>query len=495
MRFFKKLIFPVVLMAPLLALGACSVNPATGKQSFTAFMSPEKEKEVGASEHPKILEQFSGVYDDADLGFYVARIGANLAKHAELPDLNYTFTVLNDENVNAFALPGGYVYITRGLLAIAANEAEMAGVLAHEIGHITARHTAQRYSATMATNIGLQVLSVLGSVAGAPTGSGQLAAFGAQAALQSYSREQELEADMLGVRYLSRSGYDPNAMTSFFHKLKAHSELQAAMLGEKKNEESLDIMSTHPLTSERIVEAEKLAAVTEAHGHEIAKELYDKKIDGLLFGDDPEQGIRRGRVFEHPGLGFRFEVPPGFTMVNTPQRVIAKDADGSVIVFDNSDAKKVKEVGGIEKYIRAINFKGSKFTNIENLNVNGMPAVTGVVRLSMARTVRDVRLLVIQESPDNVYRFWFDTEPEKTEAMALEFRRTTHSFKRLTPAEIAAIKPLRIRFTTVHQGDTVEVFGKRMPMENFGLEWFELLNDLDKGKPLTPGSKVRIVSG
>lgn len=373
MRFLRKILVPVLLVAPLLALGACSVNPATGEQSFTAFMSPEKEKSVGASEHPKILEQFGGVYEDSanpDLGFYVARIGAKLAKHAELPNLDYTFTILNDEKVNAFALPGGYVYITRGLLAITANEAEMAGVLAHEIGHITARHTAQRYSAAMATNIGLQVLSVLGSAAGAPTGTGQLAAFGAQAALQSYSREQELESDMLGVRYLARAGYDTDAMTSFFHKLKAHTELMAAMRGEKNKTESRNIMSTHPLTSERIVAAEELAAAAQANGRETYEAAFIDEIEGMIFGDDPKQ----------------------------------------------------------------------------------------------------------------------------TETMALDFRRATYSFKHLSPAEAAAIKPLRIRLVTVGSHDTAEDFAGRMPMEKFGLEWFELLNNLERGADLVPGSRVRIIS-
>ncbi len=494
MNMLKKTIFVLALIAPLLAVGACSVNPATGKQSFTAFMSPEKEKEVGEKEHPKILEQFGGAYDDPDLGFYIARVGAKLAKYSELPDLNYTFTVLNDEKVNAFAVPGGYIYITRGLLAIVADEAEMAGVLAHEIGHITARHTAQRYSTTMATNIGLQVLGVLGSVAGVPSGAGQLASFGAQAALQSYSREQELESDMLGVRYLSRAGYDPDAMTGFFYKLQSHSKLQAAMRGEKDRSEANNIMSTHPLTSERIIAAEKQAGEAVNNGRERAKTTFASEIDGLIFGDDPEQGIRRGRVFEHPGMAIRFEVPPGFTMINTPQRVIARAEDGSVIVFDNADAKKVREVGGISKYLHAINFKGGKFQNIENLDINGMPAVTGSVSLSLSGQRRDIRLLVIKEDKDKIFRLWFETKPENTEKNALDFRRTTYSFSRLSAEEARAIKPLRIRFHTVKPGDTAQTLAARMPMENYGLEWFELLNDVKGDAPLKPGTRVRVIS-
>ncbi len=490
----KKLLLSLAIVVPLLGVGACSVNPATGKQSFTAFMSPEKEKEIGSKEHPKILEQFGGAYDDADLGFYVARIGAKLAKYSEMPDLDFKFTVLNDEKVNAFALPGGYVYITRGLLAIAADEAEMAGVLAHEIGHITARHTAQRYSSTMATNIGLQVLGVLGSVAGAPTGAGQLASFGAKAALQSYSREQELESDMLGVRYLSRAGYDPNAMTSFFYKLQAHSKLEATMRGEKVRSQSANIMSTHPLTSERITEAKRLSGEAVTTGRKRDAATFAGEIDGMIFGDDPEQGIRRGRVFEHPGLAIRFEVPPGFTMINTPQRLIARSQDGSVIIFDNANAKKVRELGGIENYIRAINVKGSKFGTIENRNINGMAAVTGIVRVNFARQLRDLRMLVVKASGDQIFRFWFDTDPKMTDPLALDFKSTADSFKSLSADEIAQIKPLRVRFKAVKKGDTAQIFAHHIPMENYGLEWFELLNDVERDEALKPGSRVRVIS-
>jgi len=494
MKLIKKFLIAVALTAPLLGLGACSVNPATGKQSFTAFMSPEKEREVGAKEHPKIIEQFGGVYDVPALGFYVARIGAKLAGYSELPDLDYTFTILNDEKVNAFAVPGGYVYITRGLLAIASDEAEMAGVLAHEIGHLTARHTAQRYSATMATNIGLQVLGVLGSVAGAPTGTGQLVSYGAQAALQSYSREQELESDQLGVRYLSRAGYDADAMTGFFHKLQDHSKLQAAMRGEKNKSENFSIMSTHPLTSERITEAERLAAEAHVNGRERGRAAYAEAIDGLIFGDDPEQGIRRGRVFEHPGLGIRFEVPPGFTMINTPSSVVARDADGAAVIFDNVNAKKVREGGGIRKYLSSLNVNGGKFQDIESLDIDGMRAVTGIAHLGNSQKKLDMRLLVIEKSRDQIFRFQFRTDPKRTEALALDFRRTTYSFKSMSAAEIAAIKPLRVRFKTVQKGDSAETIAAHMPMEKFNLDWFELLNNVKADTPLEPGSQVRVIS-
>jgi predicted Zn-dependent protease len=493
MRYFKDFFFYLMLIVPLLTLEACSTNPATGRQSFTAFMSVEKEKEVGATEHPKIVERFGGIYQNKSLGFYVARIGLKLTQFSELPNLEYTFTILNDEKVNAFALPGGYVYVTRGLLAIVANEAEMAGVLAHEIGHITARHSSQRHSVTKAANIGLQILGAIGSIAGAPTGTSQLASLGGKVALKSYSREQELEADMLGVRYLTRAGYDPDAMTSFFHKLKAHSKLIAAMRGNRDQSERINIMSTHPLTSERIAKAEKLVAQTKVTSTEHGKDAYAKEIDGLVFGDDPEQGIRRGQTFEHPALGIRFEVPPDFTMINSPRKLTAKSGNGSVILFDMAPVDKIHEIGGITDYIKAINFKGRKFQNVKNLKINGMAGVTGFIRLTRAGIQRDVRILVIKKKKNQIFRMLFESDTKNKVSMALKFKQTISSFKSLNQAEILAIKPLRIRFKEVLMDDNVEKIARGMPIHNFALEWFELLNKTERGTPLKTGQRVRVV--
>ena len=490
---FKRLLLLSLLCTPLLTLGSCSTNPATGKKSFTAFMSEEEEKRVGAAEHPKILKQFGGVYDDKNLGFYVASIGAKLARHSEFPNLDFTFTVLNTDKVNAFALPGGYIYITRGLLAITTNEAEMAGVLAHEIGHVTARHSSQRYSATMATNIGLKILGVIGRAAGAPSGTGQLVSFGAQAALKSYSREQELESDMLGVRYLKLAGYDPQAMVSFFYKLQGHSKLEAKMWG-KKDKSTADIMSTHPLTSERIAAAEKLSLDSNTIGRERKKKIFESKINGLVFGDDPDQGIRRGRFFEHPKLGIRFEVPPDFSMINTPKRLIAKSKENSVIFFDMALEKKVQELGGIEKYLKAINFKGGRFRDIKQIDINGLSAVTGIANLNIAGKKRDVKLFVIKKNKNQIFRLWFETDPKKTEAWAADINKTIQSFTSLDEEEVSKIKPLRIRFKTILIGENIDEIAERMPVERFAIDWLELLNGINRDEPLKAGTRIRIIS-
>ena len=490
------------LLPTLLVLAACSTNPATGKQSFTAFMSREDELRVGADEHPKLIKTFGGAYTDARLRAYIRRTGLKLAALSEASSMPFTFTILNDDRVNALALPGGYVYITRGLLALAENEAEMAGVLAHEIGHVTARHTAERYSAAMATNLGLMVLGAIGSAAGMPAGVGDIVGFGAQAALQGYSREQELEADKLGVRYLTRAGYDPRAMTSFFHKMAAHAELERALEG-KEGSAPNNIMATHPRTAQRIDQAIELAKVAQnknkSNGRAVLqREEFLAEIDGLVFGDDPEQGIRKGRDFIHPGLGIRFTVPPGFVLFNSPAQVVARGPDKAVIIFDMAPAKSAKGVRSLADYLSGVWGRNLTLSAVDRLNVNGLDAATATARGRGRDGLRDIRLIVLdggQEGDKNrIFRFAFVTPTEVTAALNIEFRRTTYSFRRLTEAEAKAIRPLKIKVSTVRPGDTAETFARRMPFEKFRDRWFSVLNGLAPGEKLKPGGKVKTVS-
>ena len=235
----------LILAAAALALAACSVNPATGERNFTAFMSPEDELRVGREEHPKVVEQFGGVYNDPKVAAYVDRVGQNLVRVSELPEVDFTFTVLDDDIVNAFALPGGYVYISRGLLGLANSEAELAGVLGHEIGHVTGRHSAQRYSQSVLAGIGTVGVSILSSVFLGTTAVGDAVGQGANVYLQGFSREHEFEADTLGVRYLSRTGYETSAMASFLASLQAFSALEAKVSGLPDPASRYNIMS-HP---------------------------------------------------------------------------------------------------------------------------------------------------------------------------------------------------------------------------------------------------------
>lgn len=481
-------LFRFFALCSILMITSCSTNRATGNQSFTAFMSEEEEQKVGAEEHPKIIKGFGGEYSSPELQAYVTRTGKALAAVSEVPDLPYTFTILNDEKVNAFALPGGYVYITRGLLALAENEAEMAGVLAHEIGHITARHSAQRHSTSVATNIGLTVLGVIGSAVGVPAGIGQAVSAGAQAVVQSYSREQELEADMLGVRYMTRLGYTPDGMTTFFKKLDAHSKLEAKSAG--RDGVSHNIMSTHPRTTDRITQAIRLAKTKSIKKPIVARDNYLKQIDGLMFGDDPSQGIRKGRVFTHPGLRIRYKVPPGFVLFNSPKNVTALGPDKSKIIFDMANAEAVRQSGSLSDYVRSKWGRNIKLSGLEPLEINGMSAATGVGKLDSA----DVRLLVIEGDKNKIFQLAFITPQQSTQKLSTELQRTTYSFRRLSKAEADAVRPLRIRTLTVRRGDTIASLSQRLPFEKFNTEWFQLINSLEAGQTLTPGRTVKIIA-
>ena len=258
-----------------------------------------------------------------------------MAASSDQPDAEFTFTLLDSEVPNAFALPGGYVYITRGLLALAETEAEMAGVLGHEIGHVTARHTAQRQ--TQATGAG--VLATLGTIAAAVLGgevAGQLAqqatGVGAQAYLASYSRDQEFQADDLGVGYMTAAGYDPDAMATFLEKLAAESALDREIAGGD-GDPAESWFATHPRTLDRVQRTADEAKASTNGGGRAGREEYLARIDGLIYGEDPRQGLVRGRQFVHPDLGFAFEAPPGFGLQNTPQAVLARDRAGRLMIF------------------------------------------------------------------------------------------------------------------------------------------------------------------
>ena len=492
-----KIVVAVVLTA--LVLGGCSVNPATGKQSFTGFMSPEKELQVGAEEHPKMIKQFGGVWGDRALSVYVRKLGLELAKTSEKPDLPWEFTVLNDAGVNAFALPGGYVYVTRGLLALASDKAELAGVLSHEIGHVTARHTAQRYSSTVAANVGVQVLGVLSQVAGLGRIGGDLASIGANAALKGYSRGQELESDMLGVRYMTKVGYDPEALISFFQKLRAHQEIEAIKAGKDKDAaDQTNIFATHPRTAERIEQAIDLSE-PDGGKSDGAKPVrrdgdeYLNQIDGLVFGDDAKEGVIRGRVFIHADLKFRFEVPEGFTLENKPDMVLAKHSDGALIKFAMANAKDVHKAGGMEKYFEIKWGSGYDFSKKEWLDINGMTAITGETTVWTGRSNTVLRRVLIERDRNTYWQLQFEIPPDQKSKLNEPLRQTTYSLKAPNSQELAKAKSWRVRVVNVGARVTYDDLVSSMAMEDLKAEWFQVLNNLKAGDPLPRGQRIKVI--
>ena len=479
----------LALLLPVLV--ACtSVNPATGDEDFTLFMSPDQEAQIGAQEHGKIVDRFGGVYDDSKIGGYVAEIGGRLVANSETPRAPFRFTVLNTPDVNAFALPGGYVYVTRGLMALANSEAELAGVLAHEIGHVVARHAAQRYSRSVVAGIG-------GAILGAVTNEqiGQLAGLGSELYLSSFSREQEFQSDTLGVRYLRRTGYDPGGMASFLRTLSAQTALAGKLAGVDPNAAGSNFFSTHPRTLDRVNRA-----VAEAGGADgaVRRDAYLDKLSGLVFGDDPSQGIVRGREFIHPGLRLRFEVPPGFRLFNTAEAVFARESSGGAIKFDSAGSETPPNaLADPLVYLRRIWAPNARLTGTQRLEINGMDAATATTRVN-GRVGNygplDVRLIAIESGGRDIFRFMFMTPPNRTAALNEDLQRTTFSFRRLSEREAARVHPLTIELFNVRPGDTSQSISRALPYDDFQQERFLVLNGLAPGQPLTPGERVKIIA-
>lgn len=485
-------IFCALLVSAAVVSG-CTTNRATGEQSFTAFMSEEDEKQVGAEEHPKMLEAFGGTYDDVQLQAYVSELGRKLVAQSEIPNAQFQFFVLNDDTVNAFALPGGYVYVSRGLIALCEDEAELAGVIGHEIGHVAARHSAQRYSSAVATNLGLTAVGILGSVFGAPSGFGNIVSFGAQAALQSYSRSQEMEADRLGARYMSKAGYDPHGLTDFFAKLGMQSDIQADMEGRPRS--SHTIMSTHPRTADRIEQARRLAAEQTPPNAKRNRQAMLTHIDGVLFGKDPKEGFMKGDAFIHPDLGFRFEFPSEFKVNNGKSDVVGTNERGTTIIFDMESPKVATGMPNLVDYVgRHWGAKANlQMQNLERLTINSLEAATGTARANTNQGERDIRLIAIRAARDRIYRFAFLTEPGATSNMSLALRKTTYSFRKLAPGEADNIQAPHIRLRTVNPGDTPETFARHMPLGKFNDDWFRALNLNVVSDGLAAGERVKIV--
>ena len=321
---------------------------------------------------------------------------------------------------------------------------------------------------------------------------GDLGGQAAQLALASYSRNQESEADMLGIRYLARTGYDPDAMSSFLSQLEAHKRLEAAMAGRPGAADQFDFLQTHPRTADRVRDAAAQAGVTAVREPMRNQETYLRKIDGMVYGDSAKQGFVRGQRFAHPVMRFAFEVPDGFNMINLPSKVVAQHRNGSLIQFD-AVPPKISRQYDEAVFLQDVWAKGLRLRSMERITINGLPAATGTARVNTRSGPADLRLLAIRFAPDRIFRFLFLTPGQQTAAMNLGLRETTYSFRRLSAAEAAALKPYRIRIHEVRAGDTVSGLARRMPFDGFREERFRLLNGMQPGEALQRGRLVKLV--
>lgn len=477
---FKFILFPLVAAA---LLQGCSTNPATGARQFTALMSPAQEVQVGAQEHEKIIKQF-GLYKNPAVSSYVQSIGTKVTAQTERPDVQYKFYVLDSPIVNAFALPGGYIYVSRGLMALANNEAQLAAVLAHEAGHITGRHSAERYSRGVVTSLGA---GVLGAVIGSSEAS-QALGVGANLYLSSYSRDQEREADSLGLRYMAQGGYDTDEMAKFLSALQAQSGLDAKLAGRKSS--GFNYFSTHPATPERVRDTKNEAGRGYQSGGRVARDAYLRKINGLTYGDSAAQGFVRGQSFFHPGIGFTFDVPDGFKITNKPDAVSATHKDGSVIVFD---MKKRPDGFGASSYMQNIWLK-DKTTKIEKIVSHGMKGATASFPGTVNGKAVTIRLVAIEWVNGDLARFQIAYPRGASAADVEALRRSTYSFRAMNAGEKAQVKPYRLKTIVAQSGDTISKLAARLPYDDFKEDRFRTLNALVPGEALIAGQRYKIVT-
>ncbi|MCB1885415.1 MAG: M48 family metalloprotease [Geminicoccaceae bacterium] len=449
------------------------------------------EIEEGRKAHPQILAAFGGAYEDARLQAYVEKVGERIHGVSELAGVPFTFTVLDTEVVNAFAIPGGFVYVTRGLLALLNDEAELAGVMGHEIGHVTAHHGTERQSKGGLLGMGSVLLgTVLGAYLGGDVGAriGQQAGrFLGQGAVQTYSRGQEYEADKLGVRYLGRAGYDPRAMADGLRALERNAGLQAALEGREAGGASLlaGFFASHPNTPDRIERAEERAAerlADEAGGTERNRGAYLAAIDGMVYGESPSQGMVRGRQFIHPTLRFAFEVPEGFRLKNRPSQVVAQ-GEGRAIVFDLA-----RNGGTTAARHLARDWTEGQIEAAETVTLrSGYEAAYGygAVRLDQGRAEAAAGVV---DGGDTFYRFLLLTgDLDRNDAVTLV--ETMASLRRLDAREAASYRPLRLHVAAGgRQADLVGAMDAPLPAETFAV-----LNGIDDADGALPQGGVKVV--
>ncbi len=486
----NRFIALLIVTAAVLVSG-CATNPATGKRDFVT-MSEDAEIKLGRENHQQIVDQY-GYYDDPELQAYVQGIGERLAKNSHRPDLIYRFTVLDSDQVNAFALPGGYIYITRGIMAYLNSEAELAAVLGHEIGHVTARHSVRQISQQQLASTGFLIGSILVPELRGATGQNLFGALGT-AWIRGYGRNHELEADSFGAEYIARTDYDPQAMIEVISVLKDQ-EIFDKDLAEKEGREPRayhGVFATHPKNDTRLQEvvgkAEYLAKSSGAN--KVNRNEYLTKIRGMTFGDSETQGIRRGSAFYHADLGFAMKFPEGWRVDNQPTSIVAQAPKGEAII----------QVGveDLNKRISAKEFlttrlKVKSLTEGRRLDNDGLDGYTGLTRGNTPYGQRDIRIAVVYLG-NKAYTFIATTKADGAVVSFDEaFVKTVESFHKLKEEERSLAQALAIRVIVAKEGDTYAKLATQSRIPNYAEGQLRLINDQYPNGELQPGQRVKIV--
>lgn len=442
-----------------------------------------------AQQHPQIIQEFGGTVNAARTA-YVSSVGNRVAAQSGIVGGGsgaYRFTALNSPVLNAFAVPGGYIYITRQLMGLMNDEAELASVLGHEVGHVAANHSAGRQQQGLLS----QILSVGAAVLTGSSQIGQLIGQVSQLRLLSYSRNQEFEADNLGIRYMTGAGYDPTAAVSLLASLGAADALNARAAGRADQRTTPSWARTHPLSADRVARASRTAQATGAAGRGIRnRDQYLAILDGIFVDDDPEQGVIDGREFRHPDLRLRFAIPQGYTMQNGTRAVSITGSNGQAQFTGGSFN------GDLGTYIaQAFRSLAGQQAQISvpqprSTTVNGIPAAYSTARVNTQQGQVDVSIFAYRWDSDTAYHFATITPAGSGLG---PFQSMIQSVSRLTAAQAAAIKPRIIDVVTVRSGDTVQSLASRMAYPDLKTERFLTINGLPAGARLTPGQKVKVV--
>ena len=469
------------------AAAALVVAPLQAQQAGSAITPAEAQQ--GAQYHQQLLNEFGGAMSGPQAD-YVEDVGQHIAVQSGLSNSESAFTVtlLNSSVDNAFAIPGGFVYVTRQLVSLMNNEAELAGVLGHEVGHVAARHSKARQQAAQRNNI----LGALGSIlSGVLLGNSALGALGQQvfsAAPQlltaKYSRKQETEADSLGIRYLTTAGYDPRAMATVLQSLAAQNALDAQLQG--RDASIPEWASTHPDPASRVRSA--LNAAGNGTGS-TNQDTFLSNIDGLLYGDDPRQGMIEGNTFIHPDLRLTFTVPAGYYMINGADAVSVNGQGGQ------AQLSSAAYNGNLDTYLRQVFQKiGGEQRQLapqsmERTTINGLPAAYGAARVNTGQSTVDVMVVAYEFSPTQAFHFSTITPAGRSSV----FNQMFNSFRRIDANEAAQVIPRRLEVVTARSSDTVESLASRMAFGDAQVARFRVLNGLPSNAQVVSGQRYKIV--
>jgi predicted Zn-dependent protease len=473
-----------ISVALALWLVACATNPATGRREVS-LMSEGQEIAIG-KEQDALVQKEMGLYRDPELQQYVSGIGLALAQISERPNLPWHFAVVDQPAINAFALPGGYIYLTRGILPFLDNEAELAGVLGHEIGHVTARHAAQQYTRAVGGQVGLVALGIFVPSA-RPVGD--LAAQGLGLLFLKYGREDELQADGLGARYATRANWDPAGVPGMLSTL---GRLEDAD-GERKGVPNF--LATHPEPLARVKDIEPQIAQLRGGRTDLKRDRDTllRRVDGIIYGDNPEQGIVRGNAFLHPVLRFAVDFPPGWAIQNTAAQVVAKAPNAEIyMLLQAAEQPRGRDI----EEIAVSSMQAAGFTAVsgEKTTIGGIASFVGVYQGQIEELgAVSVRAAHIPHG-DSVYMLAGLAAPDVFRQADASFVASLRSFRVLSASEAENVRPNRIDLYVVRQGDTWAGIAERTG-NLIKPAALAIMNNAEPSAPPQVGSRVKIVVG